>query len=145
LTEFPDGVDVDALVAEAWRAREGAYAPYSGFRVGAAVLAGGRIFRGANVENASYSVAICAERVAASQAVASGARHLRAVAVTSSAQGPASPCGVCRQFLFEFDPQMLVISEGTGGDRRSWRLADLLAEGFGPADLASAGSGPPAQ
>ena len=145
MSEVSDEVDVDALVAEAWRAREGSYAPYSSFHVGAAVLAEGRIFRGANVENASYSVAICAERVAASQAVASGPRNLRAVAVTSSAQGPATPCGVCRQFLFEFNPQMLVISEGTGGDRRSWRLADLLVEGFGPADLASAESRSPTQ
>ena len=145
MSEVPDGVDVDALVAEAWKARDGSYAPYSSFRVGAAVLAGGRIFRGANVENASYSVAICAERVAASQAIASGARDLRAVAVTSSAPGPATPCGVCRQFLFEFNPQMLVISEGTGGDRRSWPLADLLVEGFGPADLASAESRRPVE
>jgi cytidine deaminase len=135
----PRGIDEDALVAEAWHARSGSYAPYSNFNVGAAVLAGDRVFRGANVENASYSVAICAERVAASQAVAAGARDLKAVAVTTSARGPASPCGVCRQFLFEFNPDMLVIGEGLGGERKTWRLADLLRDGFGPSDLASAG------
>jgi cytidine deaminase len=140
VSEHPETVDVDALVAEAWHARSGSYAPYSNFNVGAAVLADGRVFRGANVENASYSVAICAERVAASHAVSSGARALQAVAVTSSARGPASPCGVCRQFLYEFNPHMLVISEGLEGERKTWRLADLLSDGFGPGDLASAGS-----
>ncbi|HYV00858.1 MAG TPA: cytidine deaminase [Actinomycetota bacterium] len=138
MSEQPEGIDVDLLVSEAWRAREGAYAPYSNFLVGAAALAGDRIVRGANVENASYPVAICAERVAASQAVASGARDIRAIAVTSSAPGPATPCGMCRQFLFEFNPDMLVISEGVSGERKAWRLADLLLDGFGPADLESA-------
>jgi cytidine deaminase len=133
-------VDEDALVAESWNAREGSYAPYSGFRVGAAVLAGSEVYRGANVENASYSVAICAERVAAAQAVISGARDIRAVAVTSSAPAPAPPCGACRQFLYEFDPDMLVISEGMSGDRKTWRLSELLQDGFGPAHLFSARS-----
>jgi cytidine deaminase len=140
-----NGLDVDALVGESWRAREGSYAPYSGFHVGAAVLAGGRVYSGANVENASFSATICAERVAASSAVASGDRGIAAVAVTTSAAGPAPPCGMCRQFLFEFNPEMLVICEGTSGERKTWRLSELLRDGFGPADLASAGAGPPSR
>ena len=131
----PGAGAIDELVARAGEARERAYAPYSRFRVGAAVLtSSGETFTGANVENASYSVAICAERVAASQAVASGHRDIRAVAVVSSAR-PTPPCGVCRQFLFEFDPDMMVVSEGPDGDRRTWTLSDLLPDAFGPRDL----------
>ncbi len=131
--------DRDALVSAAREARERAYAPYSRFLVGAAVRTGdGRVFTGANVENASYSVTICAERVAAAAAVAAGARDLESVAVVSSAEGPASPCGVCRQFLFEFNPEMTVVSEGESGERKTWRLADLLVDGFGPDDLEGA-------
>jgi cytidine deaminase len=129
----------DALIREAWSAREGAYAPYSGFLVGSAVAtADGAVFRGANVENASYSVAICAERVAAAGAVVAGAGRLEAVAVTSSAATPTPPCGVCRQFLFEFNPDMVVVSEGTSGERKAWRLADILADGFGRENLEAA-------
>ena len=128
----------DDLVRRSWEARERAYAPYSRFLVGAAVLTGeGSVFTGSNVENASYSVAICAERVAGAAAVAAGARDLRTVAVTSSSVTPTPPCGVCRQFLFEFNPDMTVVSEGTGGDRKAWRLRDMLLDGFGPADLAA--------
>ena len=127
---------IDELVARAGEARERAYAPYSGFRVGAAVLtSSGETFTGANVENASYSVAICAERVAALQAVASGHRDIRAVAVVSSARKPTPPCGVCRQFLFEFDADMTVVFEGPDGARRTWTLSDLLPDAFGPRDL----------
>ena len=133
------GFDADDLVKRAWQARDAAYAPYSRFRVGAAVRTGdGRVFTGANVENAAYSVTICAERVAAAAAVAAGARDLEAAAVVTSAESPASPCGVCRQFLFEFNPEMTVVSEGTGGERKAWRLGDLLADGFGPNDLEGA-------
>jgi cytidine deaminase len=125
--------EVDELVQAAWEARSRAYAPYSRFLVGAAIrTSDGRVFTGANVENASYSVAICAERVAGAAAVAAGHRDLDTVAVTSSAAGPISPCGVCRQFLFEFNADLTVVSEGTNLDRRMWRLRELLADGFGP-------------
>jgi cytidine deaminase len=128
--------DLDELVRSAWDARSRAYAPYSRFRVGAAVRTGdGRVFTGANVENASYSVAICAERVAGAAAVAAGYRDIEAVAVTSSARVPTPPCGVCRQFMFEFNPGMTVVSEGTSGDRKTWLLRDLLLDGFGPDSL----------
>jgi cytidine deaminase len=132
----PDDGALDDLVRRAWEARDRAYAPYSRFLVGAAVLApDGGVFTGANVENASYSVAICAERVAGAVAVASGVRDLRAVAVTSSEHNPTPPCGVCRQFLFEFNPDMVVVSEGRGGGRKRWRLRELLVDGFGPGSL----------
>jgi cytidine deaminase len=131
-------VDLDALMREARKAKEGAYAPYSRFHVGAAVATDRGVFAGANVENASYGVTICAERVAAASAVAAGARRIEALAVTSSATGPVSPCGACRQFLYEFGPDLIVRSEGTGGVRKSWRLSELLVDGFGPSDLQNA-------
>jgi cytidine deaminase len=137
-TPGPGQAELDELVAASWAARERAYAPYSRFLVGAAVLTGDGTFTGANVENASYSVAICAERVAAAAAVAAGRRDLRAVAVTSSQVHPTPPCGVCRQFLYEFNPDLAVVSEGTGGQRKRWRLRDLLIDGFGPTDLEDA-------
>jgi cytidine deaminase len=129
----------DDLVRRSWEARGRAYAPYSRFLVGAAVLTGdGTVFTGSNVENASYSVAICAERVAGAAAVAAGRQDLEVVAVTSSAVTPTPPCGVCRQFLFEFNPDLTIVSEGTRGQRKAWRLRDILPEAFGPADLAAA-------
>lgn len=134
----PGETDLDDLMARARAARENAYAPYSRFRVGAAVSTDQGVFSGANVENASYGLSICAERVAASCAVAAGVRTIDAVAVSSSAAGPASPCGACRQFLYEFGPDMIVVAEGTGGERKVWRLSELLVDGFGPADLESA-------
>jgi cytidine deaminase len=131
-------VDLDELMAVARSAKQRAYAPYSRFQVGAAVATDRGVFSGANVENASYGLSICAERVAAASAVAAGARRIDAVAVTSSARGPASPCGACRQFLYEFGPDMTVASEGTRGERKVWRLSELLPDGFGPSDLESA-------
>jgi cytidine deaminase len=130
----PDA-DLDALLGEAEAGRAHAYAPYSRFTVGAAVATDAGVFRGANVENASYGLAICAERVACAGAVASGARTVDAVAVTSSSPTPTPPCGACRQFLFEFNPEMIVVSLGGNGERRTWRLSELLVDGFGPADL----------
>jgi cytidine deaminase len=127
---------VAELVTRARSARERGYAPYSAFLVGAAVRThDGRVFEGANVENASYGVTICAERVAAASAVAAGARRIEAIAVVGGTARPASPCGACRQFLFEFNPDMLVVSETPGGQRTQWRLSQLLVDGFGPGDL----------
>lgn len=131
-------VNLDELMEAARSAKERAYAPYSRFHVGAAVATDRGVFSGANVENASYGVTICAERVAAASAVASGARRIDAMAMASSAPGPISPCGACRQFLYEFGPDMIVVSEGTRGERKVWRLSELLADGFGPSDLESA-------
>jgi cytidine deaminase len=127
--------DVERLLDLARQARGRAYAPYSNFFVGSAVATDAGTFSGANVENASYGLSICAERVAASQAVASGARHIDTVVVTSSAPTPTPPCGACRQFLYEFNPQMTVVSESRTGDRKQWTLTDLLIDAFGPDDL----------
>lgn len=119
------------LRAAAREAMEKAYAPYSGFRVGAAVEAmDGGIHGGCNVENASFSVTMCAERVAIGTAVTAGARRLRRVYVCSTSVEPVPPCGVCRQALSEFGPDLLVVSEGVHGGTRTWRLTELLPEQF---------------
>lgn len=119
------------LLAAAREAREAAYARYSGYRVGAALEAeDGRIFRGCNVENASYPVGSCAERTALGAAVTAGARSFRRLALSVSGEGPASPCGMCRQALAEFGYDLEIVSEGSAGSLRRWSLADLLPDGF---------------
>ncbi len=130
-----DRQTIDRLVAAAREAREHAYAPYSNFRVGAAVLAGGRVFAGANVENASYPMGICAERSAVAAAVAAGERSIEAVAVVADEERPTPPCGGCRQVLWEFGPSSLVVAESAGGARVMWALEDLLPDAFGPGHL----------
>jgi cytidine deaminase len=127
--------DVDRLVATARDARDKAYAPYSKFRVGAAVLAGGRVHVGANIENASYPLSVCAERNAVAAAVIAGDRDIVAVAVATDQDDPTPPCGGCRQVLNEFGPNMRVISEGAHGKRADWSLSELLPHAFGPDDL----------
>src|SRR5690606_32758215 len=110
------------------------YAPYSKFRVGAAVrMAGGACFSVANIENASYGLAICAERTAIFAAVLAGHRQLETIAVSSDSSPPASPCGACRQVLLEFSPDpsaVTVLAINAKGERRAWTLAELLPEGF---------------
>jgi cytidine deaminase len=124
------------VVAAARLARRGAYAPYSGFRVGAAVLAGGRVFTGANVENASYGLTVCAERVAVAAAVVAGERALDEVAVASGTSPPAPPCGMCLQTLAEFaGPELVVTLLGTGGSRVATTLGALMPRAFGRAQL----------
>lgn len=128
---------IGQLVAEAAAARLRAYAPYSHFAVGAALLApDGTIYTGCNVENASYGLAICAERNAVAHAVASGARTFEAVAVVT--ENGVTPCGACRQVLAEFGPKMAVIVADTAGNQRHYRLNELLPDAFGPEQLAEA-------
>jgi cytidine deaminase len=127
-----------ALEAAARDAQRRAYAPYSKFRVGAAVRAAGEIFEGANIENASYPLAICAERTAVFAAVLSGAHRLEAVAVCTDASPPSSPCGACRQVLLEFAPDptaVTVTAINPRGERRSWTLAELIPDGFSGKEL----------
>jgi cytidine deaminase len=123
------------LVAAARDAMARAYAPYSGFRVGAAILAGERVFTGQNIENASYPVSVCAERNAVAAMIDGGERDLLAVAVVTDAASPTPPCGACRQVLWEFGPGATVIAETTEGTRLLWALEDLLPAAFGPRDL----------
>ena len=129
----------EELVAAARAARERAYAPYSGFRVGAALLTdGGDIIAGANLENASYGLSICAERAAVAAAVAAGHRRFEAIAVASPGPDPATPCGACRQVLREFPRgvDLEVLCAGEAGERLlATTLGALLPDSFGPEDL----------
>jgi cytidine deaminase len=131
----PSQETIDELVAAARGARDRAYAPYSNFHVGAAVLADGRVFTGVNVENASYPLSVCAERNAAAAAVMAGSTRFDAVAVVTDDTEPTPPCGGCRQVLHEFGPQMLVVSEVDGGRRAEWPLSALLPAAFDSASL----------
>lgn len=122
----------DELIARAREVMERAYAPYSGFRVGAALLGeDGSVHTGCNVENASYGLTICAERVAVGTAIARGVRQFRAVAIATSGTGPVPPCGACRQTLAEFSPRMTIVS-AAGKSRKRWTLDELLPEPFEP-------------
>ena len=127
----PEPETTDELLAAARSARDAAYAPYSAFRVGAALEAeDGRIFRGCNVENASYPVGMCAEQAALGAAVTGSARSFRRLALAVSGGGPASPCGRCRQALAEFGADLAIVSEGADGERAEWTLGELLPHGF---------------
>ncbi len=126
----------EQLLALARSAAEHAYAPYSNFRVGAALqTAEGRVITGCNVENASYGLAICAERnaVAAMVAASPADRAVRTVAVFSPDAAPCFPCGACRQVLREFGCSEVIVEEE--GKMRSYRFEELLPHSFGPEDL----------
>ena len=126
-------IDIEALVARALTARERAYAPYSHYLVGCAIQAGGKIFDGVNVENASYGLTICAERTAIGTAVCQGNRELEAVVVVTQSSPPAAPCGMCLQTIGEFTTapaRLPIVLVNTKGERREFTLADLLPHGF---------------
>jgi cytidine deaminase len=124
-------VDWEPLVAAATAARERAYAPYSGFPVGAALLAeDGRIFSGCNVENRSFGLAICAERAALVEAVRQGARRFAAVAVVTDLSPPAPPCGLCRESLSEFADDLPVLLLNPRGERQETTLRRLFPQPF---------------
>jgi len=120
------------LLEVAKSVREKAYAPYSNFPVGAAVLAeSGRIYAGCNVENASYGATLCAERNAVGAAAAAGERRFLAVAVVAGTPGPCAPCGVCRQVLAEFGADLVVIMANLQGEIEIKSIRELLPHGFG--------------
>lgn len=119
------------LVEAARRARENAVCGYSGFAVGAALEAeDGSIHGGCNVENGTYGLTVCAERVAIWKALSEGVRRFRAVAVVTGAEEPTSPCGACRQILWEFAGDIDVVSSTLGGKAKRFKLHELLPEPF---------------
>lgn len=119
-----------ALLAFAREVKRNAYAPYSDFRVGAAVYASGEIFQGVNVENAAYGSTLCAERGALMAAVAAGCKEIDAVAVVGDSESPTVPCGACRQALAEFNPHMRVIMGARSDEVLVMGLDELLPEAF---------------
>jgi cytidine deaminase len=121
----------EELIARAALAQESAYAPYSNYRVGAALLTGsGRMYLAANVENAVYPLTMCAERVAVFKAISEGEMEFEALAVVTSNGG--SPCGACRQVLREFAPNLPIYIADAEGNCRETSVADLLPDSFGP-------------
>ena len=126
-----DGDVRATLIRKALDARNSAYAPYSGFRVGAALLTGvGKIYTGGNIENASYGLTCCAERVALFKAVSEGERDFRAIAVASDSEKHCSPCGACRQVLVEFGPGIEVYMGNNEGHYRVTTVVQLLPDSF---------------
>ena len=123
------------LIASATAARERAYAPYSNFKVGAALLGkSGRVYTGCNVENAAYGTCICAERTAVFKAISEGEREFEAIAVVT--ENGVSPCGPCRQVMIEFAPDMtVVIADSRGRVHATMTVHDLLPRGFTPDQL----------
>ena len=120
----------------AFAALEQAYAPYSSFRVGAAILAAdGSVGVGCNVENASYPAGLCAERVAIGTLAARGMRRFMLLVIATEADSPTPPCGICRQMLAEFAPGLPIISVTRSGASARWSLADLLPTPFTPLSL----------
>lgn len=129
--------DPEKLVQLAFACLERAYAPYSNFQVAAVVVdEQGRLFSGVNVENASYGLTMCAERVAIFSAVSAGAKRISAVAVVAKKGGKVAPCGACRQVFAEFcDPSVLVFTDGGEGLPHCWTVGELLPSAFTPLDL----------
>jgi len=125
-----------ALRVEAFAAMERAYAPYSKFHVGCAILgADGTVHPGCNVENAAYPASICAERGAVLGAVARGTRRFDLLVLATNADEPTPPCGQCRQVLVEFNPSLAIVSYTRGGKVGRWTLAELLPHPFTPSFL----------
>jgi cytidine deaminase len=125
------------LVEVAKKARANAYSPYSGVKIGAAVLASdGSIFSGTNIENASYGLACCAERTAIFKAVSEGKRNIIAIAVVGKSEDFTSPCGMCRQVMVEFNPRMKILRRGLDGFSEDATASSLIPKYFKPAELA---------
>ncbi len=129
--------DEASLLRRAREVRRRSYSPYSHFRVGAVVLTeDGQVFEGVNIENASYRVTTCAEQAAIAVMISSGARSpIAAVAIVGDGDDPCTPCGACRQTIFEFGPSATVYASGDAGRPLVTTVAELLPHGFGPMRL----------
>jgi cytidine deaminase len=128
--------DYDHLVAEARRARENAHAKYSGFQVGAALRStSGRVFGGCNVENATYGLTVCAERVAIFKAISEGEREFDAIAVVTDTETLTPPCGACRQLIWEFCGDVPVVLANLRGKQEILRMRDLFPKPFDASNL----------
>ena len=128
--------EYEKLIKEAEKARKKAYTPYSKFKVGAAVLCDdGKIFSGCNIENVSFGLTICAERVAFFKAISEGSTKFKAIAVIGNTDKPCSPCGSCRQVISEFSEDIPLIMANLKGDVRIKKIKELLPEAFGKNDL----------
>ncbi|MNH82605.1 Cytidine deaminase [compost metagenome] len=126
----------DQLIQEAIEARKMAYVPYSKFQVGAAVLSGGEVYRGCNIENASFGLTNCAERTAIFKAVSEGNQRIEAIAVVADTEGPVSPCGACRQVLAEFcDKDTKIYLTNLQGNTEEWTMDRLLPGAFQAEDM----------
>ena len=124
------------LISKAKKARKKAYTPYSKFKVGAAVLSvDGKIFTGCNIENASFGLAVCAERVAIFKAISEGTTKFEAIAVIGDTDKPCSPCGACRQVISEFGEDIPLIMANLNGAVKIKKIKELLPEAFGKNDL----------
>jgi cytidine deaminase len=130
-------MDKNQLINEALSGREKAYAPYSRFQVGAAIVTkDGKIYKGCNIENASYGLTNCAERTAIFKAVSEGQKEFAMLAIVADTDGPVSPCGACRQVIAEFcDPNMPVILTNLKGDIRETTVKELLPFAFSSEDI----------
>ena len=121
----------EELISRAHQAQKNAYAPFSLFKVGAALLTeNGQIYSGCNVENSTYGATNCAERTAAFTAVCDGARNFQKIVVVTDSEEPLMPCGICRNVLFEFSPNMEIIAVGASGKTERAQLSTLLPKGF---------------
>ena len=127
---------LDRVRTEARKAMAQAYAPYSGFKVGAALLCADlTVVAGCNVENASFPVGVCAERAALAAAVTRGLREFKAIVIVTDAVEPTPPCGMCRQALAEFAPDLTIVSRTSHGREVQWSLDQLLPTPFTPSSL----------
>ncbi|MGZ7442497.1 cytidine deaminase [Paenibacillus sp. TH7-28] len=126
----------EQLIRQAIEARKQAYAPYSRFPVGAALLSGGKVYLGCNIENASFGLTNCAERTAVFKAVSEDNRRIEAIAVVAGTDGPVSPCGACRQVLAEFcDRDTKIYLTNLQGNTEEWTMEQLLPGAFQAKDM----------
>ncbi len=125
-------MDINELINKAKNAREHSYSPYSRFKVGAALKTkNGMVFTGCNIENSSYGLSICAEREAIFKAISAGERDLDIIAIVTDSEKLTTPCGACRQVMWEFSKNMTIVVANLKGDKKEFKIKELLAHPFG--------------